>query len=219
MTPLFKKLQFKDGQIAVVIDAPDSFLPEMEAMAGLAAFQNSFQKSDNPAFALAFATRHAEVAAFAASAAANTEGDATVWVAFPKGSSKRLRCEFNRDTGWAVFGQLGFEPVRSVAIDEDWTALRFRRVLFITEMTRSFSVASGEPVPKRPTSERPAIVVPGDLAAALDRSPAARAVFDNYAYTHRKEYVRWIEEAKRPETRARRVEKSVDMLLEKKKLS
>jgi uncharacterized protein YdeI (YjbR/CyaY-like superfamily) len=38
--------------------------------------------------------------------------------------------------------------------------------------------------------------------------------FDGLSYTHRKEYVRWIEEAKRTETRTRRVEKSVEMLRE-----
>ena len=56
--------------------------------------------------------------------------------------------------------------------------------------------------------------VPSDLAAALDADPVVRETFDGLSYTHRKEYVRWIEEAKRTETRARRVEKSVEMLRE-----
>jgi Bacteriocin-protection, YdeI or OmpD-Associated/Domain of unknown function (DUF1905) len=56
--------------------------------------------------------------------------------------------------------------------------------------------------------------VPSDLAAALDADPALRETFDGFSYTHRKEYVRWIEEAKRKETRTRRVEKSIEMLRE-----
>jgi hypothetical protein len=56
--------------------------------------------------------------------------------------------------------------------------------------------------------------VPSDLAAALDADPVVREIFDGLSYTHRKEYVRWIEEAKRTETRTRRVEKSVEMLRE-----
>ena len=56
--------------------------------------------------------------------------------------------------------------------------------------------------------------VPSDLAAALDADPVVRETFDGLSYTHRKEYVRWIEEAKRTETRTRRVEKSVEMLRE-----
>ena len=45
----------------------------------------------------------------------------------PKGTSKRYKSEIHRDTGWQAIGQAGFEPVRAVAIDEDWSALRFRR--------------------------------------------------------------------------------------------
>ena len=65
------------------------------------------------------------------------QGDAIVWFAYPKGTSKRYKSEINRDTGWQALGQAGFEPVRAVAIDEDWSALRFRRVEFIKTMTRA----------------------------------------------------------------------------------
>jgi len=51
------------------------------------------------------------------------------------------RCDFNRDTGWVALGEIGFEGVRQIAIDEDWTALRFRRVEFIKTLTRDASRA------------------------------------------------------------------------------
>ncbi|MEL6635310.1 MAG: hypothetical protein AAFW73_19430 [Bacteroidota bacterium] len=57
-------------------------------------------------------------------------------MAYPKGSSKNYTCDFNRDTGWQVLGNLGWEGVRMVAIDTDWSALRFRRVEYIKKMTR-----------------------------------------------------------------------------------
>ena len=59
------------------------------------------------------------------------------------------------------------------------------------------------------------VALPDDLAAAMD--DAARTTYDELAYTHRKEWVRWVEEAKRPETRATRIEKTVDALREGKK--
>jgi hypothetical protein len=59
------------------------------------------------------------------------------------------------------------------------------------------------------------VEVPKDFAAALKKA-GARAAFDKLAFTHRKEHVRSIEEAKAPETRARRIEKSVAMVLGKK---
>jgi hypothetical protein len=62
------------------------------------------------------------------------------------------------------------------------------------------------------------VTVPADLARAFTRSPAARENFDGLSYSHRKAYVEWIEEAKRVETRQRRIEKAIDMLTEGRKL-
>ena len=59
------------------------------------------------------------------------------------------------------------------------------------------------------------VEVPKDFAAALKKA-GARAAFDKLAFSHRKEHVRSIEEAKAAETRARRIEKSVAMVLAKK---
>lgn len=56
------------------------------------------------------------------------------------------------------------------------------------------------------------VAVPDDLAAALAGNDAARTYFDTLAHSHRKEWVRWIEDAKKPETRATRLAKTVDAL-------
>ncbi|HNS51177.1 MAG TPA: YdeI/OmpD-associated family protein [Anaerolineae bacterium] len=58
---------------------------------------------------------------------------------------------------------------------------------------------------------------PSDLAAALDADPEARAFFEALSYTHRREYVEWIVEAKRPETRDRRVRQALEMLARRQK--
>jgi len=61
-------------------------------------------------------------------------------------------------------------------------------------------------------TEPRAVEIPAELMKELKKDKDARALFDKLAYTHRKEYVRWIEEAKREETRAARVVKTIDML-------
>jgi hypothetical protein len=96
------------------------------------------------AFALVFVKTLPEVAA-AAKLLPKAVGDAIVWLAYPKGTSKRYRCEFNRDNGWKAIEAAGFETVRMVAIDEDWSALRFRR----SEFVKSSKVASGARVGKK----------------------------------------------------------------------
>jgi leucyl aminopeptidase (aminopeptidase T) len=59
------------------------------------------------------------------------------------------------------------------------------------------------------------VPVPDDLAAAFDEP--ARATYAALAYSHQKEWVRWVEEAKKPETRAARIEKTVESLRAGKK--
>ena len=82
-------------------------------------------------------TTQEQVDALAPTVAGKAEGDAVVWFAYPKGSSKQYKSQINRDHGWDLLGQKGFEPVRMVAIDEDWSAIRFRRAAFIKNMTRA----------------------------------------------------------------------------------
>ena len=63
------------------------------------------------------------------------------------------------------------------------------------------------------------VVVPKDFLEALDKSPVARRTFAGYAFSHRKEYVSWIEEARQPETRQRRIDQAVRMIEAHEKLS
>lgn len=140
MDPIFKKMNFKDQAEICVLNAPQSFFPHLEAMEAFTQVKNNLDEVQKLYFGLAFVTNQSEVDAVSLAFAEKLEGDGQIWFAYPKGSSKRYKCEFNRDTGWAVLGQLGFEGVRIVAIDPDWSALRFRRVQFIKNMTRSFAI-------------------------------------------------------------------------------
>jgi hypothetical protein len=56
------------------------------------------------------------------------------------------------------------------------------------------------------------VEMPPALSAALDADPSAREVFEALAFTHRREYAQWVAEAKRDETRARRVEQTLERL-------
>lgn len=58
------------------------------------------------------------------------------------------------------------------------------------------------------------VVVPADLATALAGEPSVHEFFDQLSFTHRKEWVRWIEDAKKPETRQARLTKTIDELRE-----
>ena len=140
MTPLFKKLNLGNCDTILVLNAPQSFEAELSQLDEVKILRKATAKLKSP-FAIAFVTTQAECDQFSSTLAKATEGDSIVWIAYPKGSSKKYECEFNRDKGWTVIGDAGFEPVRQVAIDEDWSALRFRRTEHIKSMTRSNSMA------------------------------------------------------------------------------
>ncbi len=136
MSAIFKKLNLKDQKEILVLNPPSSFEPELAALTDVT-IQRDIESLDNVDFSLAFVTKQAEVDNLARAIAQRSEGDAILWFAYPKASSKKYTCEFNRDTGWDALGELGFEAVRQVAIDADWSAIRFRRVDFIKTLTRA----------------------------------------------------------------------------------
>ena len=130
MTSIFQKLNLKTQQEIVVFNVPASFEPELARLESVKIVRNP-KKPVKVQFALAFARQQAELDRLSKILAAHAEGDALLWFAYPKGTSKRFTCEFNRDTGWHVIRDAGFESVRQVAVDEDWSALRFRRLEYV----------------------------------------------------------------------------------------
>jgi hypothetical protein len=130
MATTFEKLNLRDQQEILVLNAPASFDAELAGLPVLTIHRH-IESVAEIRFSLAFVTRKSEVDAVAPAVAARAVGDAIMWFAYPKGKSKKYKCDFNRDTGWDALKALGFETVRAVAIDEDWTGLRFRRVEYI----------------------------------------------------------------------------------------
>ena len=135
MPNVFAKLNLKDQKQIVFLGSPESFERELAALKGVEVIRD-LKKAKELTFSLAFVITQDQVDALAPVIARKAEGDAVVWFAYPKKSSKKYTSQINRDSGWDVFGREGFEPVRMVAIDEDWSAIRFRRAAFIKNMTR-----------------------------------------------------------------------------------
>ncbi|MCC3159628.1 hypothetical protein LJ737_20470 [Hymenobacter sp. 15J16-1T3B] len=142
MKSVVDKLQIKSGAVVGLLGLPADLQPALAELWERATVEAALAPTVPVTTVLAFVTKLPEVEELAAQLG-HAPGDAAVWVAYPKGTSKKYRCEFNRDNGWAALGQAGFEPVSQVAIDEDWSALRFRRVEFIKSMTRKGAISAG----------------------------------------------------------------------------
>lgn len=141
MTPLLKKLNYKDQKEVIIFDAPEELNDEVKAM------ENYVNVKVNPIpkafdFMLSFLSSVDHVNALAENWSNHAQGDAIMWCCYPKKSSKKYKSDITRDNGWQVLGDYGWEPVRQIAINDDWSALRFRKVTYIKTMTRSFAMSA-----------------------------------------------------------------------------
>lgn len=152
MTKLFKKLNLKNQNKIVVLQHPPSFEKELNAVKDFTEVDTHLDSTVD--FILAFVQTQKEIESISAQAAGKLEGDGILWFAYPKKSSKKYSVEINRDSGWATLGQLGFEGVRAVSIDEDWSALRFRRVQYIKTLKRSSRMALSEEGKERTSNKK-----------------------------------------------------------------
>jgi hypothetical protein len=152
-----------------------------------------------------------------------------------KSSVKRFRALVERGEGSVcaisidfdvekAFGKRGRVPVRGTLNGAPFRGSLFPMggchfMVVNRHLRAAAGVSGGETVPvvmERDTEPR-TIEPPADFGRALKGSEEARAAWDKLSYTHRREHVEHIEEAKRPETRQRRIEKSIALLAAGKK--
>jgi hypothetical protein len=137
--PVKKKLQFKDhGQPVLIVNAPKAYDEVISSFHG-----DIHKEIENGTydFAQVFGTTNEELQSLARSAASVTEEDGLLWLCYPKKSSKVYKgSDCSRESVTVLLVDEGFEPVRQIAIDDDWSALRFRKVEKIKSMVRKFAV-------------------------------------------------------------------------------
>ncbi|HUR96847.1 MAG TPA: YdeI/OmpD-associated family protein [Pyrinomonadaceae bacterium] len=108
-------------------------------------------------------------------------------------------------TAMGSFGRI--TSVKDLPSDKVMTSL-IRQAVELNE--KGIKIAKKKPVEKKE------LVVPKDLASALSKNKSAKAAFEKFSYSHKKEYVQWIEEAKTEPTRNKRLATTVEWLSEGK---
>ena len=137
MNPIFKKLNLKEQKEIFVLNSPESFENNiLELDTGLKVKHNVSQ-SDTIEFYIGFAEMQSDLRKMIEGSASQLEGDALYWLCYPKKSSKKFKSDITRDDGWEAIAQYNMEPVKLVSIDEDWSAMRFRKVEYIKVLNRN----------------------------------------------------------------------------------
>lgn len=130
MTPVFKKLNLKVKQQITVLNAPDSFQKELKEMEGYSVIEE-FSVTEYSDFIMVFVYNKKELDAYVKQILPYLKGDAILWFCYPKKTSKKYTSDIHRDTGWEKLADCNYRGVRQVAIDEDWSALRFRNKMYV----------------------------------------------------------------------------------------
>ncbi len=116
------KLLLKPGQRAAILNAPDGYPAALDVPAGVEISDTPNGSFDNVVlFVCDKAQLHREIGA----AIAATVLGGLLWIGYPKQTSK-IKTDINRDIIWAETQETSWRPVTQVALDETWSALRFR---------------------------------------------------------------------------------------------
>lgn len=200
---LSKKLLIKSGLRVRVLQAPEGFALELPEGA-------TSTTRGGADVVLLFARDTASLSKGVPAAMEALEQGGVLWVAYPKISSG-VKTDLTRDVGWSVLEEAGWGGVAIVSVDATWSALRFKKE--DTVPRKAGSMAPGQRAATMAARRaRPAPEVPQDLSQAVAADAKAAATWATLAPSHVREYVDWITEAKREETRTRRVAQAVEML-------
>ena len=148
----------------------------------------------------------------------------TIKWSHPHFEYKGMLCGMASFTEHCAFG---FWKSSLVASRSDEAMGQFGRITKVTDLPKDSVILgyikkamevnkSGVKVHPRPRKTKPPFKVPDDLIAALKKSAAARKVFDGFSPSHQREYVEWLTEAKREETRKKRLATAIAQIKEGK---
>jgi len=120
---LTAKLQLKEGQRLTTLNPPEGYVERLARE--LPEIRVHGQCADPAEAVLLFVSSLGEAERLLPEGIRAVKGEGLLWVAYPKGSSG-VKTDINRDTLWEASKPTGWRPVRQVAVDEVWSAIRFR---------------------------------------------------------------------------------------------
>jgi uncharacterized protein YdeI (YjbR/CyaY-like superfamily) len=116
------------------------------------------------------------------------------------------------ESGESAMGQFGRITAVKDLPPKTTLARYVKKAMALTEGSGKV-VKAAKPAPR---TKAAALTVPPELLKALEQHPEAKATFDAFSPSHRREYVDWVAEAKREETRERRIQQAIELMAEGK---
>jgi len=139
-----------------------------------------------------------------------------LWITYPKKSSG-IVSDLEMMQSWDETAKYGLSGVAAAAINETWTALRFRPSTQVKRSEVCNSEIENSALGQYIDVKNRIVTLPAELLSAMQSQASSIASFDSLSYTNKKEYVSWVLTAKQEKTKADRIRKMVQKLLAGKK--
>ena len=139
MKSLLEKLNYKGQKRISIINAEESFIHSISDELKDVIIDKEIDPRYPYDFIILFVNRVSEVEFLAPMALHNLMADGVLWFCYPKKTSKKYNSDINRDHGWKALNDSGLHGIRLVAIDADWSALRFRNIKYIKSSSGRFN--------------------------------------------------------------------------------
>jgi len=140
MKNLLAKLNYKGHLRIAVINAEDHFFKAISKELKEVITDREIDQRCPYEYMIFFVRSVREVEYFAPIALHNLTADGILWFCYPKKSSRKYSSDLERDRGWKVLNEFGFYGIRMVAVDDDWSAMRFRNVKYIKSTSGRYPV-------------------------------------------------------------------------------
>ncbi len=207
---LLKKLKIKNDVPLHIINAPDNCI-ELFAMCTI---KNNLAHQKTVTQLVLFVQDGKSLLKYFTKLKKYISHDTLFWICYPKKSGK-IKSDLVLMQPWNVVLNSGFRGQASVSFNDDWTAMRF------TSAPKKAATICDLPMHERKVEGidfiNRTIHLPPDVIAAFRAQKGLQDFFNTMSFTHKKEFMQSIADAKKPETRARRIEKMIEMLLQKMK--
>lgn len=141
MLDTIKKLRFPGHEKLLLMNVPKECEGLVSEMKKQARVDTSVDKKESYPAALLFVQMKSDLKKYGPAVTKQLGDDAVFWIAYPKKTSKKYSSDVNRDINWNEAGVGDYETVSAIAIDDDWSALRFRKPEKIKSMIRRQSMA------------------------------------------------------------------------------
>jgi len=209
---LLEKLQLKDEKNLLIQGLPSS-IEKQFAKLSYAKNVTPLLKTKKVDFALVFAVNQNQLNSVLKDVFPALHEDSKLWVAYPKQTSK-IVSDLNRDCSWSFLTENEYEGVSLVALDHVWSAMRFKKSGAITSRVKA---AEKKAEVSNIDFEKRLVMPPVELEMIFTKHLQVKEFFTSLSFSNQKEYVTWIQDAKKDETRKRRLEVAVEKLMAGKK--